>query len=82
MQTLVDGITQKSMGAPCPILLSAARVDKAMGSLKQLVMALPAYADQLLSMVVKLLKEYKDNCMATYSGEGQISGELYHSNQI
>lgn len=69
MPSLVDGVTQKSLGAPCPILASAVRVDKAVGSLKQLITALPAYSDQLLAMVVKMLKEYKDNCVATYRGE-------------
>ncbi|KAJ8025994.1 Exocyst complex component 4 [Holothuria leucospilota] len=75
MQNLVDGVTQKTLGAPCPILVSAARVDKAVGSLKQLISALPAYSDQLLNMVVKILKEYKDNCMAMYQGVVQPEPE-------
>ncbi|XP_071827721.1 exocyst complex component 4-like [Apostichopus japonicus] len=75
MPSLVDGVTQKSLGAPCPILASAVRVDKAVGSLKQLITALPAYSDQLLAMVVKMLKEYKDNCVATYRGVVQPEPE-------
>ena len=68
-KALIDGQTQKGLGADRPLLHNTYMVERSVTNLKQLMMDLPAYADQFLNMICNILQEYKETCQATYRGE-------------
>ena len=45
---------------------STVTVDESIGELQELMMALPDYADQFLTMVCNVLREYRDKCHSAY----------------
>ncbi|XP_022086586.1 exocyst complex component 4-like isoform X2 [Acanthaster planci] len=75
LKSLVDNATQKSLGAPRPLLHSTVIIDHAVSDLRQLMMDLPTYADQFLNMICNILQEYKDTCSAIYRGLVQPESE-------
>ncbi|XP_041477788.1 exocyst complex component 4-like isoform X1 [Lytechinus variegatus] len=75
LKSLVDMQTQKTLGAPCPLLQAVVTMDKAVSSLRQLTTDLPSYADQFLQMLCTILQDYKETCYATYRGLVQPESE-------
>lgn len=75
LKSLVDMQTQKTLGAPCPILQAVVTMDKAVSSLRQLTTDLPSYADQFLNMLCNILQDFKETCYATYRGLVQPDSE-------
>ena len=45
---------------------STVTVDESIGELQELMQSLPDYADQFLTMVCNVLREYRDKCHSAY----------------
>ncbi|XP_077991947.1 exocyst complex component 4-like isoform X2 [Glandiceps talaboti] len=75
LKSLTDTSMFKSLGVSKPLLQSTITVDKAVSDLRDLMQCLPAYADQFLNMICKVLQEYKDICHNAYRGVVQPEAE-------
>ncbi|XP_015791673.1 exocyst complex component 4 [Tetranychus urticae] len=58
-----------------PILQSALIIDKASQDLKNLIFALPMYADEFLTFICNLLSSFKESCSSAYRGIVQPESE-------
>ncbi|XP_070541139.1 exocyst complex component 4-like isoform X2 [Ptychodera flava] len=75
LKSLIDASTQKMLGVSKPLLQSTITVEKAVSELRELMKSLPAYADQFLAMICKVLQGYKDICHNAYRGIVQPEAE-------
>ncbi|XP_076466754.1 exocyst complex component 4-like isoform X3 [Babylonia areolata] len=66
LRNVIDEKTRRELGVPRPLLQSTVTVDESIGELQELMMALPDYADQFLTMVCNVLREYRDKCHSAY----------------
>ncbi|KAL8567914.1 hypothetical protein ACOMHN_059036 [Nucella lapillus] len=66
LRNVIDEKTRRELGVPRPLLQSTVTVDESIGELQELMLALPDYADQFLTMVCNVLKEYRDKCHSAY----------------
>ncbi|XP_078668005.1 exocyst complex component 4-like isoform X10 [Branchiostoma floridae x Branchiostoma belcheri] len=75
LKLLTDAQTMKNMGLQRPLLQSTITVERCLSELRELMYALPAYSDHFLSMICKMLQDYKDMCQAAYRGVVQRGSE-------
>ncbi|XP_025095022.1 exocyst complex component 4-like isoform X4 [Pomacea canaliculata] len=66
LRNVIDEKVRREMGVPRPLLQSTVTVDESIGELQELMLALPDYADQFLTMVCNVLREYRDKCHSAY----------------
>lgn len=66
LRNVIDEKTRRELGVPRPLLQSTVTVDESIGELQELMLALPDYADQFLTMVCNVLREYRDKCTSAY----------------
>ncbi|XP_070211781.1 exocyst complex component 4-like isoform X2 [Littorina saxatilis] len=66
LRNVIDEKVRRELGVPRPLLQSTVTVDESIGELQELMMALPDYADQFLTMVCNVLREYRDKCHSAY----------------
>eukprot|EP00058_Branchiostoma_floridae_P018176 XP_002603665.1 hypothetical protein BRAFLDRAFT_128679 [Branchiostoma floridae] len=66
LKLLTDAPTMKTMGLQRPLLQSTITVERCLSELRELMYALPAYSDHFLSMICKMLQDYRDMCQAAY----------------
>ncbi|KAK7482018.1 hypothetical protein BaRGS_00026710 [Batillaria attramentaria] len=66
LRNVIDDKVRRELGVPRPLLQSTVTVDESIGELQELMMALPDYADQFLTMVCNVLREYRDKCHSAY----------------
>lgn len=57
-----------SLGLSRPLLHSTLIIDRGINDLKNLIIALPSYADYFLTLICNLLSNYKETCLAAYRG--------------
>lgn len=57
-----------SLGLSRPILHSTLMIDRGIQDLKNLMLALPLYADHFLTFICHVLSNYKETCLAAYRG--------------
>ncbi|XP_078588383.1 exocyst complex component 4-like isoform X2 [Branchiostoma floridae x Branchiostoma japonicum] len=75
LKLLTDTPTMKTMGLQRPLLQSTITVERCLSELRELMYALPAYSDHFLSMICKMLQDYRDMCQAAYRGVVQRGSE-------
>ncbi|CAH1277328.1 EXOC4 [Branchiostoma lanceolatum] len=75
LKLLTDAQTMKTMGLQRPLLQSTITVERCLAELRELMYALPAYSDHFLSMICKMLQDYRDMCQSAYRGVVQRGSE-------
>ncbi|XP_054164073.1 exocyst complex component 4-like [Oppia nitens] len=63
-----DSEVLSNLGLNRPILHSTAMIDRAVFDLKNLMFALPLFADDFLTLICNLLSNYKEICFSAYKG--------------
>nr|CAD7403523.1 unnamed protein product [Timema cristinae] len=65
----------RSLGVNRPLLQSTVTVERCIQDLKELMQALPAYAEHFLTIICNILCNYRETCQAAYRGIVQPDSE-------
>ncbi|XP_063222641.1 exocyst complex component 4 [Bacillus rossius redtenbacheri] len=65
----------RDLGVTRPLLQSTVKVESCIQDLRQLMQALPAYAEHFLSIICSILRNYRETCQAAYRGIVQPDSE-------
>ncbi|CAG2059751.1 unnamed protein product, partial [Timema podura] len=65
----------RSLGVNRPLLQSTVTVERCIQDLKELMQALPAYAEHFLTIICNILRNYRETCQAAYRGIVQPDSE-------
>ncbi|PNF38735.1 Exocyst complex component 4 [Cryptotermes secundus] len=65
----------RGLGLSRPLLQSTVTVERCIQDLRELMQALPAYAEHFLSIICNILHNYRETCQAAYRGIVQPESE-------
>ncbi|XP_069698515.1 exocyst complex component 4 isoform X1 [Periplaneta americana] len=65
----------RGLGLSRPLLQSTVTVERCIQDLRELMQALPAYAEHFLSIICNILHNYRETCQAAYRGIVQPDSE-------
>lgn len=65
----------RGLGLSRPLLQSTVTVERCIQDLRELMLALPAYAEHFLSIICNILHNYRETCQAAYRGIVQPDSE-------